>query len=72
MPSLKIIDLAEVLVEQLPAKLNLKSKNLKIKKIGVRPGEKIRECLVTPHEREFTLEMKDMYVIPPLIQCSKS
>ena len=68
MPALKIADLAQVLIEELPSKLKLKSNEIKIKKIGVRPGEKIREYLVTPYEREFTLEMKDMYVIPPLIE----
>ena len=62
MPALRIIDLAEVLIE-------LKgNKKIKVTEIGKRPGEKIWEKLVTSTEAESALELKDMYVIPQSIE----
>jgi len=58
MPALKIWDLAEVLVEKYG------NKNIKIKEIKKRPGEKIYEKIVTRTEAEQALELKDMYVLP--------
>ena len=39
--------------------------NCKIKIIGMRPGEKIHETLVTPEECKHTMEFEDRYVIFP-------
>lgn len=44
MPSCKMIDLAEVLIE------SFGNKNTKIKIIGMRIGEKLHEMLISPHE----------------------
>ena len=68
MPALKIVDLAQVLIEEYAPLHNKKAQNIKIKEIGIRPGEKITEELVTPLESEYTLEMKEMYVIPPIVE----
>ena len=58
MPALKIWDLAEVLIEKYG------NKNIKIKEIGKRPGEKIYEKIVTSTEAEQALELENMYVLP--------
>lgn len=68
MPSLKIIDLAQVLIENYAPVYGIKPESVKIEEVGMRPGEKIKEKLITPAESEFTLEMKDMYVIPAIVE----
>ena len=52
MPSIKIIDLAEVLAP-----------GIKIKNIGLRPGEKLHEDLISQHEARNVREFKDHYII---------
>ena len=60
--SAKIIDLIN-------AVLSLKKiKNYKIKKIGVRPGEKIDETLITVEELSRTIDKKDFFIIKPDIK----
>lgn len=56
-PSMKIVDLATALAPNLPHKL-----------IGIRPGEKIHEIMITRDDSHLTLEFDDHYVIQPSIQ----
>ncbi|NQU98276.1 polysaccharide biosynthesis protein [Candidatus Woesearchaeota archaeon] len=63
MKSLRIIDLAEVMIEELAPKHGFKTKDMNIKKIGVRPGEKISECLITKEETNHLKELRDMFVL---------
>jgi len=65
MPSLKIVDLAEVMIEELAPKYGLSRKKIRIKEIGSRPGEKLHEELMTKEEARNALETKDMFVILP-------
>jgi len=58
MPALKIVDLAQVMIE------SLVKKPLKINFVGKRPGEKLFEKIVTRTEAGQALELKDMYVLP--------
>ena len=51
-PSIKIIDLANVIAPNLPQKI-----------IGIRPGEKIHEEMITETDSLNTYEFKDYYVI---------
>ncbi len=53
-PSIKIIDLAKVIAPQ-----------AKIKKIGVRPGEKLNEVLLIPEEAGRAKEFERYFVIEP-------
>src|SRR6266542_5756348 len=53
-PSTKVIDLAHAIVPD--AKLNI---------IGIRPGEKLHEVLISPDEARNTIELEKMYVIQP-------
>ena len=55
-PSLKISDLAETII-----------KGCKIKVIGIRPGEKIHEVLISREESIYTKEFKKLFIIYPII-----
>ncbi len=57
MPSIKIQDLAEVMIEKLG------NEKTNIKNIGVRPGEKIYEVLVSKYEKPYCFEMDDNYFV---------
>ena len=61
-PSFKVVDVAAVI-----------SPNSPIKIIGIRPGEKLHEVMITEDDSEYTLEFKDYYAIlaPFLINSSE-
>jgi UDP-N-acetylglucosamine 4,6-dehydratase len=62
MPTCKIIDLAEVLIE------SLGKKNVDIVELGIRPGEKIHEILFSEYECQDTIVYDEQYfVILPMI-----
>ena len=64
MPSCKVTDLADVLIEEVGNK-----EKISIKEIGIRPGEKIHECLISKHESPSTYQYdKNYYVILPQIK----
>lgn len=63
MKALKIIDLAEVLIDQLAQKYKKDSKKIKYKFIGIRPGEKIHESLMSQEEAKQMEEKVDMFVL---------
>lgn len=54
-PSMNIMDLAKAI-----------GSSCEIKIIGIRPGEKLHEVLISENEAHHTIELKDMYVIKPL------
>lgn len=54
MPSMKIVDLAQTIVP-----------GCKMKIVGIRPGEKIHECLLTEDEARHSLEYKNFFIIEP-------
>jgi len=55
-PSMKITDLAEAIAP-----------GIKLKEIGIRPGEKIHEQMITREDARNTLEFKDYFVVLPEI-----
>lgn len=59
MPGIKITDLAETMIEKLG------NKKTKIEYIGIRPGEKLYEVLVSKNESRRTVEDEKHYVILP-------
>jgi UDP-N-acetylglucosamine 4,6-dehydratase len=60
-PSMKITDLARALAPE-----------CNIEYIGIRPGEKLHELLITEDEARHTLEMNDYYIIEPEIKFWRS
>ncbi len=58
-PSVKIVDLARSL-----------NSDIKIKFIGIRPGEKIHEVMCPNDDSHLTVEFKEYYVIKPSINFS--
>jgi FlaA1/EpsC-like NDP-sugar epimerase len=57
MPSCRIIDLAEVLIDYYG------NKDTKIEETGIRPGEKLHETLVTSYESPHTYEYSGNYYV---------
>ena len=53
-PSMRVIDLAEAIAPE-----------CKIEIIGIRPGEKLHETMITTDDARHTLEFDDYYVIAP-------
>lgn len=53
-PAMKIVDLARAIAPDLPHEI-----------VGVRPGEKIHEVMITEDDARMTLELDDRYVITP-------
>lgn len=62
MPTCKIIDLAHVLIEA------SNKENIDIEILGIRPGEKIHELLLSEYESTMTIAYDDEYfvILPPI------
>lgn len=54
-PSMRIVELAKVIVPKCTTRF-----------VGIRPGEKVHESLISEDEARYTLEFDDMYVVQPL------
>ncbi len=55
-PSVRIVDLAEAIAPKLPHEI-----------IGIRPGEKLHEAMITEDDARNTIALEDRYVILPPI-----
>ena len=53
-PSMRMTDLAHSMAPQLPTRV-----------VGIRPGEKLHEVMITEDDSRLTLELADRYVIEP-------
>ena len=53
-PSIRIVDLAKVIAPDLPTRV-----------VGIRPGEKLHEMMITEDDARTTLELDDRYIIEP-------
>lgn len=63
MPVIRLQDLVEIIVEEMEQQYN--SHRIDIKEIGLRPGEKMYEELMTEDEGRVALETEDMFIIRP-------
>lgn len=64
MPVISLQDLIEVVIEEVREKYNIPQESIKIKEIGLRPGEKKYEELMTYDESLQAYELDHMFVIP--------
>lgn len=65
MPAIRIVDLAEVMIEMLAPNFGYDSKSVPIELIGLRCGEKIDEVLMTVDETMSAFENDNLYYILP-------
>ena len=65
MNAMRIVDLAEVMIEELAPRYG--HKDIEIEIIGIRPGEKIYELLMTEEEAQYAEDRGDMFVLKPRI-----
>ena len=63
MPALRMVDLAEVMIEELAPAAGYNSSDIGIELIGPRPGEKMYEQLLTHEESELVSEQNNMFVL---------
>ena len=65
MPSLRIDDLAEVMIRELAPRFGKKPGDIEVKIIGSKAGEKLYEDLMTEEEITRSVETEDMFIILP-------
>lgn len=56
-PSMKVTEMATAIAPEIPQKI-----------VGIRPGEKLHECMCPQSDAHLTIEFKDHFVIKPTIQ----
>jgi len=64
MPVIRLQDLAECIIEESAKQLNLSPTDISITEMGLRPGEKMYEELMTEEEAVHALEFEEMFLIP--------
>ena len=65
MPVIRIRDLAEVMIQDLAPRYGYSPDKIKIKTIGVKPGEKMFEELMSDEETRRAWELKKYFVVLP-------
>ncbi len=65
MPVMRIRDLAEVLIEILAPYYGHEPESIKIREIGVKPGEKLYEELMSGEETRRAMELEKYFVVLP-------
>jgi len=65
MPVVRLGDLAEIVIEETKRQFGI-SEAIRTDIIGLRPGEKMVEELMTADEAEAAMETRDMYILQPL------
>ncbi|MCR4435060.1 MAG: polysaccharide biosynthesis protein [Clostridiales bacterium] len=66
MPVVVLKDFAEVVIENVCSEKKLNPGNIKIEKIGLRPGEKMYEELFSEDEMARAVETENMYILPSI------
>lgn len=64
MPVVRLKDLVEVVIDETVNKLDISADTVVVEEVGLRPGEKMYEELMTLEEAKEALELPNMFVIP--------
>lgn len=67
MPVILLNDLVEVVIEETCKKCNIPVNEIRVEEIGLRPGEKMFEELMSEEEAETAYELSHMYSIIPVL-----
>lgn len=65
MPTVRLADLASIMIEEV-SKGNRITEPVRIEEIGLRPGEKMYEELMTMDEKRLAIETPEMYILPSI------
>lgn len=65
MKALKVVDLAEVMIEELAPKCGHEPKDIETKIVGIRPGERDYELLMTEEEARHVKDESNQFVLIP-------
>lgn len=65
MPVVKIVDLAKAMIELFAEPFGHDPKNIELKSIGTKPGEKLYEELMSGEETRRSIELKKYFVVLP-------
>jgi len=68
MPVIRIVDLAEIMIDLLAPIFGHSRKSIKVDFIGAKPGEKLYEELMTEEEAPRSYELPDMFSVLPCIR----
>ncbi|OUM98893.1 MAG: hypothetical protein BAA02_11890 [Paenibacillaceae bacterium ZCTH02-B3] len=69
MPVVRLGDLAEVIIEEARREFGIRDP-IRTDIVGLRPGEKMVEELMTPDEAESAMETREMFILQPLFRIS--
>lgn len=71
MPSVRIVDLVEVMIEEIAPKHGFKPDDIERKMIGSYPGEKLFEEIMTEDENLRALETDDMFIVLSILDSDR-
>jgi FlaA1/EpsC-like NDP-sugar epimerase len=65
MPTVRIADLARVLIAELAERSGYRPDDIDVEHTGAKPGEKLYEELISAEESQRALELDDYYIVLP-------
>ncbi len=65
MPTIKLSDLVNVVIDEIAPKYGKTSSQIEHKVIGIRPGERLHEELMTIEEADHALETDELFIVLP-------
>lgn len=65
MPIIRLVDLASIVINEVRLQNNI-DQTIEVREIGLRPGEKINEELMTNDEKKNVIEKEYVYIVPSI------